>query len=464
MADTKADLDRVLATVDADLDASLERLFALLAIPSISTDPAYKAECRRAGQWLVEDLEGLGFTAKLNETPGHPVVTARSEGGAPRRVMFYGHYDVQPVDPLELWNTPPFEAQLVTAEDGRKRIVARGSADDKGQIMTFIEACRAWKKVAGALPVEVTLMLEGEEESGSLNLPPFVAANREALAADLALVCDTGMWDRETPAITVSLRGLMHEEIVVHCADRDLHSGYYGGAAQNPLHVIAKIIADVHDADGRVTIPGFYDNVRETPDEVKQQWAGLGMTAENFLGPIGLSVPSGEKDRMLIELVSSRPTFEVNGMWGGYTGAGSKTVIPSIATAKISCRLVADQDPLHVRDVVRAFIKARIPADCRVEFRGGEGSRAVAVSHDSPDLGKAAQALADEWGKAPFTIGAGGSIPIVGHFKKQLGQDSLLVGFSLDDDRIHSPNEKYDLTSFHKGIRSWARILHALAN
>ncbi|MBS7539335.1 M20/M25/M40 family metallo-hydrolase [Ancylobacter lacus] len=458
-----AELKAVLAAIDADLEASLERLFTFLRIPSISTDPAYKAACREAGQWLVDDLAGLGLAGGLNETPGHPIVTARSDFGAPRRVMFYGHYDVQPVDPLELWNTPPFEPTIVTAEDGTKRIVARGSADDKGQIMTFVEACRAFLKVTGKLPVEVTLMLEGEEESGSLNLPPFVAANAPALAADLALVCDTGMWDAATPAITVSLRGLMHEEFVVHCADRDLHSGYYGGAAQNPLHVIAKIIADVHGPDGRVTIPGFYDEVRETPDEVKAQWATLGLTPENFLGPIGLAVPSGEQDRMLVELVSSRPTFEVNGMWGGYIGAGSKTVIPAIATAKISCRLVADQDPVKVREAVRAFIRARIPSDCSVEFLGGEGSRAVAVAHDSPDLKKAAAALGAEWGTPPVTIGEGGSIPIVGHFKKVLGQDTLLVGFSLDDDRIHSPNEKYDLTSFHKGIRSWARILHALA-
>ncbi|WP_029354199.1 M20/M25/M40 family metallo-hydrolase [Bosea sp. 117] len=458
-----SDLDRVLAAVDADLDASLERLFAFLRIPSISTDKTFAPECRRAGQWLADDLATLGFTAQLAETPGHPVVLARSSGGAPRRVMFYGHYDVQPVDPLELWETPPFEPAILTNPEGVKRIVARGSADDKGQVMTFVEACRAFLKVTGKLPVEVTIAVEGEEESGSLNMPAFVAANKDALSADLALVCDTGMWDAETPGITVSLRGLMHEEFVVRCADRDLHSGYYGGAARNPLHVISKIIADVHGADGRVTIPGFYDNVRETPDEVKAQWAELGLTPENFLGPIGLSIPAGEQDRMLIELISSRPTFEVNGMWGGYIGAGSKTVIPAIATAKISCRLVADQDPAHVREVVRTFIRARIPADCSVEFLGGEGSRAVAVAHDSPDLKKAAKALADEWGRAPVTIGEGGSIPIVGHFKKTLGQDTLLVGFSLDDDRIHSPNEKYDLASFHKGIRSWVRILAALA-
>jgi acetylornithine deacetylase/succinyl-diaminopimelate desuccinylase-like protein len=458
-----ADLERVLAAVDANLDGSLERLFALLRIPSISTDRAYAAECRRAGQWLADDLAALGFKAQLNETPGHPIVTARSDVGAKKRVMFYGHYDVQPVDPLNLWTTPPFEPTLVEGADGKKRLVGRGTADDKGQVMTFVEACRAYLAVTGTLPVDVTFLLEGEEESGSINTPGFVAANKEALAADVALVCDTNMWDAQTPAITVSLRGLCHDEIVVKAANRDLHSGYYGGAARNPLHVLSKIIGDVHDETGRVTIPGFYDDVRETPADVKAQWEGLGLTPEKFLGPIGLAIPSGEQGRSIMDLTSARPTFEVNGMWGGYIGEGGKTVIPSIATAKISCRLVADQDPAHVRDAVRAFVRARIPADCSVEFLSGEGNRAVAVNHDSPELAKAAAALTEEWGRPTVTIGGGGSIPIVGHFKKQLGQDTLLIGFSLDDDRIHSPNEKYDLDCFHKGIRSWVRILAALA-
>ncbi|MCK0209066.1 dipeptidase [Starkeya koreensis] len=458
-----SDLDRVLAQVDADLDASLERLFAFLRIPSISTDRAYADECRRAGQWLADDLATLGLEAKLNATPGHPIVTGTSHAGAARRVLFYGHYDVQPVDPLELWENPPFEPRIVANAEGVKRIVARGSSDDKGQVMTFVEACRAYQKVLGRLPVDVAIVVEGEEESGSANIVPFLAAHKDELKADVALVCDTGMWDAQTPAIVLSLRGLMHDEFVVRAADRDLHSGYYGGAAANPLHVISKVIAAVHDADGRVTIPGFYDGVLEPPEHVKAAWAQLDLTPENFLAPIGLSIPSGEKDRLLIELVSSRPTFEVNGLWGGYTGEGSKTVIPSIATAKISCRLVADQDPAQVRDAVRAFIRANIPADCTVEFLGGEGSRAVAVAHDSPDLAKAAEALEKEWGKPPVTAGEGGSIPVVGQFKKVLGQDTLLIGFALDDDRIHSPNEKYDLASFHKGIRSWVRILAALA-
>lgn len=265
-------LAQVLARIDADLDASLERLFALLRIPSISTDSAYAAHCREAAGWLRTDLEGLGFQADVREVPGaHPAVIghAKRDGGAPH-VLFYGHYDVQPVDPLNLWETPPFEPRIVTLPDGRRVISARGACDDKGQVMTFIEACRAWKAVTGELPVGITMLIEGEEENGSRGLPEFVAANRDELKADVALVCDTGMWDQNTPAITGSLRGLVYEEIVVRCADRDLHSGLFGGAAQNPIRVLARIIADLHDRDGRVTLEGFYDGVEEPPTQVKE--------------------------------------------------------------------------------------------------------------------------------------------------------------------------------------------------
>jgi acetylornithine deacetylase/succinyl-diaminopimelate desuccinylase-like protein len=456
-------LDAVLSHIDSDLDASLERLFAFLRIPSISTDSAYAAECRRAAEWLAADLTGLGFGARLRPTAGHPVVTGRAEGASPRHVLFYGHYDVQPVDPLPQWRSPPFEPRIETAPDGRKQIVARGACDDKGQVMTFIEACRAWKAVTGSLPVGITMLVEGEEENGSKNLPAFVEGHQDELEADVALVCDTGMWDRDTPAITSALRGMVYEEIIVHCADRDLHSGLFGGAAQNPIRVLARIIADLHDADGRVTLPGFYDGVHEPPTQVKEQWRALGLTPEDFLGQVGLRIPAGEKDRMLIEQIQSRPTCDVCGIEGGYTGEGTKTVIAAQAMAKISFRLVGDQDPLKISQALEAFVRARIPADCSVEFIRQKASRALQLPFDMPDLTRAQTALAEEWGRAPVTMGSGGSIPIVGDFKRTLGLDTLLVGFGLDDDRVHSPNEKYDLQSFHKGTRSWARILAALA-
>lgn len=458
-----AALDRILDDIDRDLDNSLERLFAFLRIPSISTDPAYAAACRKAAEWLEGDLAAMGFEASLRETGGHPVVLAHyAKPGAPH-VLFYGHYDVQPVDPLEEWETPPFEPRMATLPDGRKAISARGACDDKGQVMTFVEACRAFKAIDGELPVGVTLLIEGAEENGSEFLPEWVAANRDALKADVALVCDTGMWDRDTPAITSSLRGLAYFEVTVTCADRDLHSGLFGGAAANPIRVLSRIIADLHDDQGRVTVPGFYDGVHETPDAVLEQWRGLNLTPESFLGTVGLNRPAGEGDRMLIEQIQSRPTCDANGIIGGYTGEGTKTVIAAKASAKISFRLVGDQDPEALDRNFRAFVQERIPADCSVDIVTHKGSRALALPHGMPALEAAKGALAEEWGRAPVTIGSGGSIPIVGDFKRTLGLDTLLVGFGLDDDRVHSPNEKYDLQSFHKGTRSWARILAALA-
>ena len=474
-------LPLVLDRIDRDLDASLERLFALLRIQSISTDPAYAPYCRAAAEHVAADLRGLGFATSVRPTEGHPVVVGKSpvgksplaksgngrtennaNGHAPR-VLFYGHYDVQPVDPLDLWKTPPFEPRIETLDGGRKIIVARGACDDKGQAMTFIEACRAFKAVSGELPLDITMMIEGEEECGSKHLFGFVREHAAELKRDLALVCDTSLWDGETPSITTSLRGLVYEEVRVACADRDLHSGLFGGAARNPIHVLADILSAMHNADGSVAIPGFYDGVHELPSDIKADLAGLRLTPEKFLGPIGLKIPAGEKDRMLIEQISTRPTAEVNGIIGGYTGEGAKTVIPGKAMAKVSFRLVGAQNPEKIRAAFRDFVRARIPSDCSVEFGNFTSAPAFDVAFDNPALGKARAALAAEWGKKAVTIGAGGSIPIVGDFKTVLGMDTLMVGFALDDDRVHSPNEKYDLRSFHKGIRSWARILAALA-
>jgi acetylornithine deacetylase/succinyl-diaminopimelate desuccinylase-like protein len=454
----------VLDRLDADLDKSLSRLFDFVRIRSISTDPAYAGECRKAAEWLVADLNTIGFDASVRDTPGHPMVVAHHAGpaGAPH-VLFYGHYDVQPVDPLELWTSDPFDPAVKELEPGRKVITGRGSSDDKGQLMLFVEACRAWKAVNGSLPCTITLLFEGEEESGSPSLKPFLEANAAELKADFAMVCDTGMWDQDTPAISIALRGLVGEEITVKAANRDLHSGEFGGAAANPIRILAKVLADVHDADGRVTIPGFYDGVEETPTQVLKSWESLGETAESFLGPIGLSIPSGEKGRSVLELVWARPTAEFNGITGGYTGKGFKTVIAAEASAKVSFRLVHKQDPKKIRAAFRDFVEARIPADCSVEFHPHGGSPAIQLSYDSPFLTKAKDALSDEWGKQAVMIAMGGSIPIVGDFQKYLGMESLMVGFGLSDDRIHSPNEKYDLKSFHKGQKSWARILDAVS-
>jgi acetylornithine deacetylase/succinyl-diaminopimelate desuccinylase-like protein len=459
-----AHLDSVLARVDQDLSQSLERLYQLLRIRSISTDPAFAGECQKAADWLVADLQDLGFAAAARPTPGHPVVVAHGPEQAGTHVLFYGHYDVQPVDPLHLWHSDPFEPKLSTDGNGRQIIVGRGASDDKGQLMTFIEACRAWKAATGSLPVRVSLMLEGEEESGGKNLPPFMEANRDELAAaDIALVCDTDMWDRQTPSVTTMLRGLVGEDIEITCASKDLHSGMFGNAARNPNQVLAEIIASLRAPDGSVTLDGFYDDVAEISPELKAQWQGLGFDEAKFLGEAGLSLPAGEQGRSVLEMLWARPTCEINGMIGGYTGDGFKTVIPAKASAKISFRLVSGMQPDKIRAAFRKHVEDRIPADCSVKFTAHGGSPAITVPSNGTHLRQALEGLSGEWPKPAVITGSGGSIPVAGDFKKLLGLDTLLIGFAHVDDQIHSPNEKYDLESFHRGIRSWVRVLAAFA-
>jgi acetylornithine deacetylase/succinyl-diaminopimelate desuccinylase-like protein len=462
---SNAKIQPVLDHIDADFDNSLERLFALLRIKSISADPAFAADCKAAADHLAKDIATLGFKAEVRPTAGHPAIVAKANGSTDGRphVLFYGHYDVQPVDPLNLWHRPPFEPVVADHADGRKIIVARGAEDDKGQLMTFVEACRAWKKVTGSLPVDVTILIEGEEEVGSKNFVPFMEAIKDELKADFALVCDTGMWDPNTPAITTSLRGLMYDEVTIKAANRDLHSGVFGGGARNPIRVLTNILGGLFDDDGRITIPGFYDGVNDLPPDILAQWKALNLTPESFLKPIGLSIPAGEKDRLLIEQISSRPTCDINGIIGGYTGEGSKTVIPAEATAKVSFRLVEGQDPQKIKQAFRDYVTARLPGDCKAVFTEHSSGAAIALDWNMKPLAAARRALTEEWGKEALLVGSGASIPIVADFKRTLGLDSLLIGFGLDDDNIHSPNEKYDLKSFHKGIRSWARILGALA-
>ena len=454
-------IDAVLAHVDDNLDAALERLKALVRIPSVSTDPAYKDDCQAAANWLVADLASLGVEAEARQTPGHPMVVGHAGDGRPH-LMFYGHYDVQPVDPLELWHHDPFDP-IVEDRPGGKVIRARGSSDDKGQLMTFMEACRAWKAVKGSWPCKLSFIFEGEEESGSPSLVPFLETHSEELRQpDLALICDTGLFDRDTPAITTMLRGLLGEEVTITGPDKDLHSGMYGGAAINPIRVLARIIASLHDESGRITVPGFYDGVNEMPETVRAQWEGLEFDASGFLRAADLSEPAGESGRSVLEMIWSRPTCEVNGISGGYTGDGFKTVLPSRASAKISFRLVGDQDPFAIRKSFRAMVRDALPPDCSVEFAGHGAGPASVMSTDDPAFEAARRALSDEWPNDAAFVGSGGSIPIAGYFQEILGLQSMLIGFGLDDDQIHSPNEKYDLRSFHKGIRSWVRVLDAL--
>ena len=389
------------------------------------------------------------------------MVVGHAGDGRPH-LMFYGHYDVQPVDPLELWHHDPFDP-IVEDRPGGKVIRARGSSDDKGQLMTFMEACRAWKAVKGSWPCKLSFIFEGEEESGSPSLVPFLETHSEELRQpDLALICDTGLFDRDTPAITTMLRGLLGEEVTITGPDKDLHSGMYGGAAINPIRVLARIIASLHDESGRITVPGFYDGVNEMPETVRAQWEGLEFDASGFLKAADLSEPAGESGRSVLEMIWSRPTCEVNGISGGYTGDGFKTVLPSRASAKISFRLVGDQDPFAIRKSFRAMVRDALPPDCSVEFAGHGAGPASVMSTVDPAFEAARRALSDEWPNDAAFVGSGGSIPIAGYFQEILGLQSMLIGFGLDDDQIHSPNEKYDLRSFHKGIRSWVRVLDAL--
>ncbi len=458
--------EAVLARIDRDLPGALDRLMELLRIPSVSTDPAHAADCARAAQWLADDLAGLGMAASVRPTPGHPMVVAHggggSDGGGGPHLLFYGHYDVQPVDPLALWERPPFDPAVQETPGGRV-IRGRGAADDKGQLMTFVEALRAWKAEHGRLPCRVTVFLEGEEESGSPSLVPFLRANAAELTADLALICDTGLFADRVPAITTMLRGLLGEELVIRGPDKDLHSGMYGGAAINPIRVLTRILGGLHDGAGRVQVPGFYDDVEELPEAIRAQWQALPFDHARFLGDVGLSVPAGEADRTPLEMLWSRPTAEINGIIGGYTGEGFKTVLPAEARAKVSFRLVSRQDPLKIRAAFRAWVEGQLPPDCRAEWKDHGASEAGVMATDHPAFAAARAALGEEWGVPAAFIGCGGSIPIAGWFRSVLGMDAMLIGFGRDDDSIHSPNEKYDVECFHKGIRSWARVLARLA-
>lgn len=457
-----SDLPAVLEHIETTLPQALERLMEFLRIPSVSTDPAFAPDCERAADWLVDELASMGATTSKHITPGHPIVVGHLPGKGPR-VLFYGHYDVQPADPLELWDRPPFEPEVQQTAQGAV-IRGRGACDDKGQLMTFLTACRAWQAVHVALPVEIVFFFEGEEESGSPSLLPFLRANRDLLDAELAMICDTELFGDRIPAIVTSLRGLATIDVTLTGADRDLHSGNFGGPAANPVRVLSRILGGLHDADGRVTLPGFYKDVPDTPPDLRSAWEALGFDEAAFLGSVDLSHPAGETGRSVLEMLWSRPTCEINGISGGYTGPGFKTVLPSQARAKISFRLVGQQDPAAILASLKAFVASQVPEDVDVAFEefGAGPASVMDISH--PAFEGARRALSTEWGTDAAFIGSGGSIPVVGYFQSVLGMDAMLIGFGKADDGIHSPNEKYDVDSFRKGARSWARIFETFVD
>ncbi|MFN7021619.1 MAG: M20/M25/M40 family metallo-hydrolase [Phycisphaerales bacterium] len=460
----------------------IQRLVDWLRIPSISTDPAHRADVRRAAEWAADHLRESGLRVEVCETgdlgadgqgSGHPIVMAYANEQSPGpHVLFYGHYDVQPVDPLELWESNPFEPRIVGSGDGTddepgERIVARGACDDKGQVAMFLEALRAWKSASGAVAggVRFTVMLEGEEESGSVNLERFLRARAEQLnKCDVCLISDTGMLGRKVPAITYGVRGLVYTEVRLHGANQDLHSGLWGGRAPNPNNDLCRVLAQLWDKDGRVTIPGFYDAVRPISPAERAEWAGLPFSAADALRRIGLGPEAdrGEAGYTALEREWARPTAEINGLCGGYTGPGAKTVIPAFATAKVSFRLVADQDPAKVRDAFFAWCAAKTPPGCRWEFIDHSGGNPATVSTDSKFLEAAIAAVEGATGRRPVLIKSGGSIPVAGMLKAIAGLDTIFMGFGLDDDRVHSPNEKFELACFRMGARSHVRFIEGV--
>ena len=455
--------EKTLARIEAGFAAAQTRWIDWLRIPSISAQPKHAADCRAAAEYACKELSSLGFAASVRETEGHPVVVAHhpGPGGKTPHLLYYGHYDVQPADPLELWNFPPFEPTVVDGPHG-KRVYARGAVDDKGQVQMWLSAFRAWHEETGTLPCRISVLIEGEEETGSVNFKPFVEANADEFKADMVVISDTGMWDIDTPAISTSLRGMVYMQVELRAASRDLHSGMYGGSALNPINALTAALGKLKNAEGRVMVPGYYDGVRDISSRQSNQWSALGFSEEKFLGDIGLTTQYGEKGRGALERLWARPTCDICGIWGGYSGPGTKTVIASEAGAKVSFRLVPGQEPRQVADAFKAFMQARVPKDAKLTFMTHGEAEGLEIGIDSPIVQAAAAALEDEYGKPAVMIGCGGSIPVVETFQKALGLESLLMGFGLDDDQVHSPNEKFEVTCFRHGLRSHARLLGRL--
>ncbi|MCK6475228.1 MAG: M20/M25/M40 family metallo-hydrolase [Phycisphaerales bacterium] len=475
----------VLSWLESNQDAAVDRLVDWLKIKSISTDPAYKDDCVAAANWAARALEECGFSAKviptgdpdhpgdLSNGGGHPIVLAHNEGDPSYKgphVLFYGHYDVQPVDPLNLWESDPFNPVVRDArkgEPGGRRVVARGAVDDKGQVTTFLEAMRAWKATTGkaAGGASYTILLEGEEETGSVNLEAFVKAHKKTLGeCDVCLISDTGMLGRGKPAITYGVRGLAYTEVTLHASNQDLHSGLWGGRCPNPITELARVLAQLHDKKRKITIPGFYDDVVPLTKQERANWAALKFNQKAALKQIGLppAADIGEAGYTALEREWGRPTAEINGIIGGYTGKGAKTVIASHASAKVSFRLVANQDPRKITKLFFKWCKDHTPPGCRWELTDHHGGFGVTTPIDSPGMRAASRALKRAGGRSPALIKSGGSIPVAGMLKDVLGLDTIFMGFGLDDDRVHSPNEKFEVDCLTLGARSHALMVDEL--
>ncbi|MCE9607135.1 MAG: dipeptidase [Planctomycetia bacterium] len=431
-----------------------DELCELLRIPSVSADSTRKPDVRRAAEWVAAQFRGLGMATEMCETAGHPIVYAEhcQAPGAPT-VLVYGHYDVQPPDPLNLWHTPPFEP---TRRDGN--LYARGATDDKGQMFTHIKSAEAWLKTVGKLPVNLKYVIEGEEEVGSEHLGEFIKSNQAKLKSDVCVVSDTSQFGPGMPAITYGLRGIAYFELILQGPDRDLHSGVFGGAVVNPAGALVKLLAGLVDVDGRIQLPGFYDDVVPLRPAERKQYADLPYDETEFMASIGVDALHGEAGFTNLERRSARPTFDINGLTSGYQGEGAKTVLPARASAKFSFRLVPNQDPAKIADSLRKLLAEKLPAGVKRELITYHGGRGIVVDPESPYISSAVRAIERGFGTKPVFIREGGSIPVVSTFHDQLGIDTLLLGWGLNDDNTHSPNEKFCLADFHRGIKSSAAL------
>jgi acetylornithine deacetylase/succinyl-diaminopimelate desuccinylase-like protein len=447
--------------IDANKEQFKEELFDFLRIPSISTDSDHKKNVKDAAYFLINKLEALDLgQVELFETDGNPIVYGEliTDESKPT-VLVYGHYDVQPPDPKDLWETPPFEP---TVRDGN--IYARGASDDKGQSYTHLKAMEAYQKTDTDFPVNIKFIFEGEEEIGSPNLVPFIEEHKELLSCDMVLISDTAMFAEDTPSITYGLRGLAYMQIELEGPNRDLHSGVYGGAVDNPANVLCEIIAKLKDEEGHIQIPGFYDDVVELTEEEREAYLKLPFNEDEYKKKLGLKALKGEKGYSTLERTSARPTLDVNGMWSGYQGEGAKTVLPAKAGAKVSMRLVPDQDPKHIAKLFEKHVKSLAPDTVKITVTEHHGGNPAITDLSFYGLQAAADAFEAIYNKEPFFTREGGSIPIVADFQNILGAQSILMGFGLNSDAIHSPNEKFALKDFYRGIRTSAKFFELLPN
>ncbi|APZ91622.1 dipeptidase [Fuerstiella marisgermanici] len=451
-------MDQVISSLKASQSQALDELFEFLRIPSVSADSQFKPAMQQCADFVLKAMQAAGLTAEIITTKGHPIVYGeRIEDASLPTVLIYGHYDVQPPDPLDLWTTPPFEPQI---RDGK--VFARGATDDKGQVFTHLKSLQACIDVNGKLPVNVKFLIEGEEEVGSDNLDKFLEQSKDRLKADIAVISDTSQYGDGIPAITYGLRGIVAAEVRLTGPSKDLHSGVYGGSIANPANAIAALCGSLVDATGRVQIPGFYDDVAELTEAEKQQFEALPFSESEFLNEIGSGAVFGEDGYSTLERRWTRPTCDINGIVSGYTGEGPKTIVPSKASAKITCRMVPNQNPEKILDSLETFLRDQCPAGLKFEFLRFHGCEGFVLDPTSPWISAASEAVEAAFGKSPVFIREGGSIPVVSSFQQILGIDTLLLGWGRNTDNLHSPDEHFHVEDFHNGTLASAYLWEKL--